>query len=81
MLGLEIKKMGLDVITHFSCKDKNRNQMESLLFGWDREGLCNLLVLSGDYPKKGFQGTPKPVFDLGSVQALHLISRMNSRQV
>lgn len=78
VLGLEIMAMGLDVISHFSCKDKNRNQMESLLFGWDREGLCNLLVLSGDYPKKGFQGSPKPVFDLDSVQALHLISRMNS---
>ncbi|MEW6428865.1 MAG: methylenetetrahydrofolate reductase C-terminal domain-containing protein [Thermodesulfobacteriota bacterium] len=78
MLGLEIKRMGLDVITHFSCKDKNRNQMESQLFSWDREGLANLLVITGDYPKKGFQGYPKPVFDLDSVQALRLISRMNT---
>ena len=60
--------MGLDVISHFSCKDKNRNQIESLLFGWDRSGLHNLLVLTGDYPKPGFQGAPKPVFDLDSVQ-------------
>ena len=42
VLGLEIKAMGLDVISHFSCKDKNRNEMESQLFGWDRRGLHNL---------------------------------------
>jgi len=77
VLGIEIQAMGLEVISHFSCKDKNRNQMESLLFGWDRIGLHNLLVLSGDYPQQGYQGKPKPVFDLDSVQALDLISQMN----
>ncbi len=77
VLGLEIQAMGLPVISHFSCKDKNRNQMESLLFGWDRAGLRSLLVLSGDYPQQGYLGKPKPVFDLDSVQALDLISQMN----
>ncbi len=78
VLGQEIQAMGLEVINHFSCKDKNRNQMESLLFGWDRQGHHNLLVLSGDYPQDGYQGRPKPVFDLDSVQVLDLISQMNA---
>jgi len=77
VLGHEIQALGLEVINHFSCKDKNRNQMESLLFGWDRQGLHNLLVLSGDYPQGGYQGRPKPVFDLDSVQVLDLVSQMN----
>ena len=77
VLGQEIQSLGLEVINHFSCKDKNRNQMESLLFGWDRKGLHNLLVLTGDYPQDGYQGRPKPVFDLDSVQVLDLISQMN----
>ncbi|MDG4475087.1 methylenetetrahydrofolate reductase C-terminal domain-containing protein [Thiovibrio frasassiensis] len=77
VLGLEIQKMGLDVIVHFSSKDKNRNQMESLLFAWDRLGIRDLLVITGDYPQEGYQGFPKPVFDLGSVHVLDLISRMN----
>ncbi|MDX1776542.1 MAG: hypothetical protein R3297_08160, partial [Desulfobulbales bacterium] len=42
-LGKEILAMGSEVIIHLSCKDKNRNQMESLLFGWDRHNLHNLL--------------------------------------
>ncbi|MCX5875053.1 MAG: methylenetetrahydrofolate reductase C-terminal domain-containing protein [Deltaproteobacteria bacterium] len=77
VLGCEIQKMGLDVIVHFSSKDKNRNQMESLLFAWDRLGIRDLLVITGDYPQEGYQGCPKPVFDLGSVHVLDLISRMN----
>ena len=77
VLGLEIKKSGLDVIVHFSSKDKNRNQMESLLFAWDRLGIRDLLVITGDYPRQGYRGVPKPVFDLDSVHVLDLITRMN----
>ncbi|MBU0485461.1 MAG: methylenetetrahydrofolate reductase C-terminal domain-containing protein [Proteobacteria bacterium] len=79
-LGTEIRSMGLEVIVHLSCKDKNRNQMESLLFGWDRKDLFNLLVIAGDYPQQGYRGHPKPVFDLDTIQALDLISRLNCEQ-
>ncbi|MCK4839800.1 MAG: methylenetetrahydrofolate reductase C-terminal domain-containing protein [Desulfobulbaceae bacterium] len=77
VMGLEISKLGLDVIIHLSCKDKNRNQIESLLFAWDRAGLRNLLVIAGDYPQRGYRGHPKPVFDLDTIQALDLVSRLN----
>ncbi|MEN8256820.1 MAG: methylenetetrahydrofolate reductase C-terminal domain-containing protein [Thermodesulfobacteriota bacterium] len=77
VIGQEILAMGLDVISHFSCKDKNRNKMESLLYGWDRIGLHNLLVIAGDYPQKGFCGHPKPVFDLDTVHLIDLVSHLN----
>jgi len=80
VMGREIRERGLEVIVHLSCKDRNRNQMESQLFAWDRLGLRNLLVISGDYPQRGYCGCPKPVFDLDSVQALDLISRLNCQQ-
>ncbi len=80
VMGTEIKAMGLDVIVHLSCKDRNRNQMESQLFSWDRIGLHNLLVIAGDYPQRGYRGHPKPVFDLDTVQALDMISRLNCQQ-
>lgn len=76
-LGLEIMETGLDVISHFSCKDKNRNEIESQLFAWDRAGLANLLVITGDYPKSGYCGQPKPVFDLDCIHVLDILSRMN----
>ncbi len=76
VLGREIKAQGLDPILHFSCKDKNRNQIESTLFARDREGLHNLLIITGDYPRYGFMGKAKPVFDLDAVQLLQMISEM-----
>ncbi len=78
VLGQEILALGLDVISHFSCKDKNRNEMEGQLFGWDRIGLTNLLIITGDYPKKGYQGHPKPVFDIGSVHVVDMAQTMNT---
>ncbi len=76
-LGSEIKALGIDPIIHFSCKDKNRNLIETQLFVLDRSGLNNLLVLTGDYPRYGFMGNAKPVFDLDSVQVLDMVSEMN----
>jgi len=78
-LGTEILAMGSEVIIHLSCKDKNRNQMESLLFGWDRHNLHNLLVITGDYPQEGYCGCPKPVFDLDSVHVLDMLSGINKQ--
>lgn len=75
-LGKTIKNLGLEPIIHFSCKDKNRNQIESELLALDREGLHNLLVLTGDYPHYGYLGRAKPVYDLDSVLLLLMISDM-----
>jgi len=77
MLGLEISRLDIDPLIHFTCKDKNRNQIESILYSLDRNGLSNLLVMTGDFPLYGFKGKAKPVFDLDSVQLIHLINQMN----
>jgi methylenetetrahydrofolate reductase (NADPH) len=77
VIGVEIRRMGIDPIIHFTCKDKNRNQIESILYAFDRVGILNLLAMTGDFPLYGFEGKAKPVFDLDSVQLLHLMSMMN----
>jgi methylenetetrahydrofolate reductase (NADPH) len=77
VIGLEILKLGIDPIIHFTCKDKNRNQIESILYALDRIGVHNLLVMTGDYPLYGFQGKARPVYDIDSVHLLRLVSRMN----
>ncbi len=77
-LGYEIKSLGIKPVIHFSCKDKNRNLIESELFELARAGLDNLLVVTGDYPRSGYHGTAKPVFDLDSVHVLSIISDMNN---
>ena len=76
-MGCEIQKLGIEPLVHFTCKDKNRNQIESELYALDRAGVRNLLVMSGDYPVSGFQGRPAPVFDLDPIHTLQLIAYMN----
>lgn len=77
-LGAEIVKLGIEPLVHFTCKDKNRNQMEGLMHGLTRAGVRNLLVMTGDYPVSGFAGRPKPVFDLDPVHSLKLIGELNA---
>ena len=77
VIGLEVSRLGVDPIIHFTCKDKNRNQIESTLYSLDRIGISNLLLMTGDFPLYGFEGKAKPVFDLDSIQLIHLINEMN----
>jgi len=78
ILCTEIKKLGIEPLVHLAFRDKNRNQCESLLYGLAALGVRNLLMLTGDYPStSGFQGRPKPVFDLDSVHGLQLAEMMN----
>jgi methylenetetrahydrofolate reductase (NADPH) len=77
LMAADILKLGIEPVVHFTCKDKNRNQIESQLYALDRSGIRNLLVMSGDYPVSGYQGRPAPVFDLDPIHTLGLISEMN----
>ncbi|MDL1985003.1 MAG: methylenetetrahydrofolate reductase C-terminal domain-containing protein [Deltaproteobacteria bacterium] len=76
VLGKEILKLGIDPLVHLTCKDRNRNQLESRLFAHGREEMYNLLVMGGDYPRYGFKGFAKPVFDLDTVQLIKMVEEM-----
>ena len=78
MLGAEIARLGIEPLVHFSCKDKNRNQLEALLHGMERASIRNLLVMTGDYTYSGFKSRAKPVFDLDATHLLELIRELNA---
>ncbi|MDR2035887.1 MAG: methylenetetrahydrofolate reductase C-terminal domain-containing protein [Coriobacteriales bacterium] len=65
-------------LVHFTCKDRNRNQMQAQLYALQRKGIENLLVMSGDYQVSGFMGRARPVHDLDPVQTLMLVEGMNA---
>jgi methylenetetrahydrofolate reductase (NADPH) len=73
-LGTDLLSRGQEVIIHLSCKDANRNGLESRAFQLASEGFDNVLALSGDYPASGHGGQAAPVFDTDSVGLLHLLS-------
>lgn len=80
-VAVEVTRMGIESLIHFTCKDRSRNVMQSELYALERSGLNNLLVMTGDYPTEGYTGRSKPVFDIDSVQALRMIESMNKGEV
>lgn len=77
-LGTDLAAAGKDVIIHLSCKDSNRNGMESRAWKMASLGFNNILALSGDYPQTGQRGLSAPVFDIDAVGLLQILSDMNS---
>ncbi len=76
-LGTDLVARGQEVIIHLSCKDWNRNALESRGWQLGSEGFHNVLALSGDYQVTGHGGIAAPVFDIDSVGLLSLFSQMN----
>ena len=76
-LGTDLISRGQEVIIHLSCKDWNRNALESRGWKLGSEGFDNILALSGDYPVSGHKGLAAPVFDIDSVGLLSLFAEMN----
>src|SRR5436190_7143560 len=76
-LGTDLISRGQEVIIHLSCKDWNRNALESRGWKLGSEGFDNVLALSGDYPVTGYRGLAAPVFDIDSVGLLSLYAAMN----
>ena len=78
MLCAEVKRLGTEPLVHLACRDKNRSQIESMLYGLAATGVRNILALSGDFPSpEGFEGKPKPVFDMDPVNVIRLVEAMN----
>jgi len=76
-LGKPILYAGKEVVIHLTCKDLNRNALESAAWQLDSEGFHNVLAMTGDYPVSGSGGRAKPVFDLDSVSLIAMLDRMN----
>ena len=64
-------------LVHFTCKDRNRNQIEAQLYAMQRAGIENLLCMTGDASTGGWQGQARPVFDLDPVTMIQMIGDMN----
>ena len=78
-IGAELMEIGIEPLVHFSLKDKNRNQLGSHIYLYQRLHLRSLLVMGGDFPRPGYYyGQGKPVYDLDTIQALQLLKDMEN---
>lgn len=75
---LLVKEHGGEPVFQVTCRDRNRLAIQGdLLFAYSR-GINNVLCLTGDSIDVGDHKEAKPVFDLDSVQLIHLVHTLNS---
>ncbi len=65
-----------EVVIHLTCKDMNRNGVESAAWRCASSGFTNFLALSGDFPSGGYRGAAAGTFDLDSVTLISLLRGM-----
>jgi len=75
---LMIKERGGEPILQMTCRDRNRMALESdLLFAYAR-GIKSVLCLTGDFITIGDHKEARAVFDLDSLQLLHVVRLLES---
>ncbi len=77
-LGRKVHSLGKNAVINITCKDNNRNALESKAWQYASEGFDNLMVLTGDYPVEGYKSPALPVFDIDSVGLLKMLADMNN---
>jgi methylenetetrahydrofolate reductase (NADPH) len=71
-----LKEQGIEPLIQMVVRDRNRIALQSDLLGASALGVRNLLCLSGDHQKFGDDPQAKNVFDIDSMQFIHLSRTM-----
>jgi len=78
--GVIAQQEGVEAVMQMTCRDRNRIAMQSDILGAYVLGLRNLLCLTGDHQQFGNHPTSKHVFDLDSIQLIHMVRLMRDEQ-
>lgn len=71
------KKVGIETILHYCCRDRNILGIQSDLLGAYALGLRNILAITGDPPKVGNYPQATAVFDIDSIGLVNIVNRLN----
>jgi methylenetetrahydrofolate reductase (NADPH) len=72
---------GLEPVIQMTCRDRNRLAIQSDLLGAYALGVRNLLCLTGDHQTFGNHPSAKNVFDMDSIQMVHMVAAMRDERV
>lgn len=71
------EKVGIDVMTHFACRDRNLLAIQADLLGAHALGLRNILAITGDPAQIGDYPTATTVWDVDSIGLVRILRRLN----
>ncbi len=70
-------QVGIEVMMHFSCRDRNMLAVQADLLGAHALGLRNILAITGDPANIGDYPSATSVFDLDAIGVVRVLSRFN----
>ena len=76
--GLISAQTKIDVILHFTCRDRNLMGLQSDLIGAHALGVRNILALTGDPPSLGDYPNATAVYDVDAIGLVDIIARLNN---
>jgi 5,10-methylenetetrahydrofolate reductase len=79
--GAIVLQEGLEPVIQMTCRDRNRLAIQSDLLGAYALGIRNLLCLSGDHQTFGNHPTAKNVYDMDSIQLVHMVAAMRDERI
>jgi len=71
------RRVGMETLMHFACRDRNLLGIQSDLLGAAGLGLQNVLAITGDPPKLGPYPTATAVFDVDAIGLVNIVSQLN----
>lgn len=72
------EKTGIEVILHFTCRDRNLMGLQSDILGAHVLGIKNILAITGDPPSLGDYPHMTAVYDVDSIGLVKIIQKLNS---
>jgi methionine synthase I (cobalamin-dependent)/5,10-methylenetetrahydrofolate reductase len=67
----------VEILLHYTCRDRNLLGMQSDLLGLHAHGIRNLLCVTGDPPKLGDYPDATAVFDVDAIGLTRMVSSLN----
>lgn len=78
MMGIKVKnQVGIPVMPHIACRDKNRISMRAGIMGAYLNGIENFLFVTGDPVPADSRSEISGVFDFNSIKLMQYVSEMN----
>jgi homocysteine S-methyltransferase len=71
------RQVNIEVLLHYTCRDRNVIGMQSDLLGAWALGIRNILAVTGDPPKLGNYPDATAVFDVDAIGLTNLLGRLN----
>jgi len=71
------QQAGIETVLHYACRDRNLLGMESDLLGAHAMGIRNLLLVTGDPPRRGDYAFATGVYDVDAIGLTNVVNRLN----